>query len=194
MNDKQWVTQRFEEERPRLRGVAFRMLGTMADADDALQETWIRLDRADTTEVENLAGWLTTVVARVSLNMLRSRCRISLSPDMSFADRLGTDALPWRSAPVRHDAPSAGRSLAGPKSACDPAESALPMLQRGGETSRMAWFRRRVVFLPGLPPSASTRAIAGDADRLRDDGKRCAGRNARKTDTPFGRPEPPSCH
>jgi RNA polymerase sigma factor (sigma-70 family) len=66
-------TERFEEHRSHLRAVAYRMLGSLSEADDAVQETWLRFDRADTSEVENLGGWLTTVVARVSLNMLRSR-------------------------------------------------------------------------------------------------------------------------
>ncbi len=63
----------FERERPRLRAVAYRILGSLAEADDALQDAWLRADRADTSEVENLSGWLTTVVARVCLNMLRTR-------------------------------------------------------------------------------------------------------------------------
>ncbi|MFE7169015.1 sigma-70 family RNA polymerase sigma factor [Streptomyces sp. NPDC057616] len=63
----------FEEQRPRLRAVAYRMLGSLAEADDALQDAWLRVDRADTEDVQNPAGWLTTVVARVCLNMLRSR-------------------------------------------------------------------------------------------------------------------------
>ncbi|MFI6659928.1 sigma-70 family RNA polymerase sigma factor [Streptomyces sp. NPDC050523] len=63
----------FEEHRPRLRAVAYRMLGSLAEADDALQDAWLRVDRADTADVGNPAGWLTTVVARVCLNMLRSR-------------------------------------------------------------------------------------------------------------------------
>ncbi|MGY0018136.1 sigma-70 family RNA polymerase sigma factor [Streptomyces sp. cg35] len=67
------LTERFEEQRPRLRSVAYRILGSLSEADDAVQEAWIRADRADTDEVGNLAGWLTTVVARVCLNMLRSR-------------------------------------------------------------------------------------------------------------------------
>jgi RNA polymerase sigma factor (sigma-70 family) len=72
--DKQdWLAQEFETERPRLRAVAYRMLGSLTEADDAVQDAWIRLSRADTDEVENLAAWLTTVVARVALNMLRSR-------------------------------------------------------------------------------------------------------------------------
>jgi RNA polymerase sigma factor (sigma-70 family) len=73
MTDQEWLAQRFEENRTRLRAVAYRMLGSMSEADDAVQEAWIRLSRADSSEIENLGGWLTTVVARVSLNMLRSR-------------------------------------------------------------------------------------------------------------------------
>jgi RNA polymerase sigma-70 factor, ECF subfamily len=73
MNDGQWLAGHFEENRAHLRAVAYRMLGSLADADDALQEAWLRLAGADTSQVENPAGWLTTVVARVCLNMLRSR-------------------------------------------------------------------------------------------------------------------------
>jgi RNA polymerase sigma-70 factor (ECF subfamily) len=65
--------EQFEEHRAHLRSVAYRMLGSLSEADDAVQEAWLRLDRSDTTEVENLRGWLTTVVARVSLDMLRAR-------------------------------------------------------------------------------------------------------------------------
>src|ERR1700722_6456838 len=70
MEDK---TGLFEEHRAHLRAVAYRMLGSLSEADDAVQETWIRFDRTDTADVENLRGWLTTVVSRVSLNILRSR-------------------------------------------------------------------------------------------------------------------------
>ena len=73
MVERDWVTEQFEANRGHLRAVAYRMLGSRAEAEDALQEAWLRLNRADTSEVENLAGWLTTVVARVSLDMLRSR-------------------------------------------------------------------------------------------------------------------------
>ncbi|HEY6710550.1 MAG TPA: RNA polymerase sigma factor SigJ [Actinomycetota bacterium] len=75
MDDNQWLTDRFEEHRARLRAVAYRILGSLGDADDAVQETWLRLSRAGADEVGNLGGWLTTVVARVCLNMLRSRGR-----------------------------------------------------------------------------------------------------------------------
>ncbi|SDJ00095.1 RNA polymerase sigma-70 factor, ECF subfamily [Actinokineospora alba] len=67
------LTERFEQDRTHLRAVAYRMLGSLSEAEDAVQETWLRADRADTSEVENLTGWLTTVVARVCLNLLRSR-------------------------------------------------------------------------------------------------------------------------
>ena len=73
MNNDEWLAEQFEENRPHLRAVAYRMLGSQSEADDALQETWIRLSRSGTDGVENLGGWLTTIVARVCLNMLRSR-------------------------------------------------------------------------------------------------------------------------
>lgn len=73
MEEPDWLAERFEAHRVRLRGVAFRMLGSRAEADDAVQETWLRFSRTRTDEVENLGGWLTTVAARVCLDMLRSR-------------------------------------------------------------------------------------------------------------------------
>lgn len=71
--EKAWLSERFEAQRSQLRGVAYRMLGSLSEAEDALQESWLRASRADASGVENLGGWLTTVVARVSLDMLRSR-------------------------------------------------------------------------------------------------------------------------
>jgi RNA polymerase sigma factor (sigma-70 family) len=71
--EKAWLSERFEAQRSQLRGVAYRMLGSLSEAEDALQESWLRASRADTSGVENLGGWLTTVIARVSLDMLRSR-------------------------------------------------------------------------------------------------------------------------
>jgi RNA polymerase sigma factor (sigma-70 family) len=73
MTEQEWLAQRFEHHRTRLRAVAYRMLGSVNEADDAVQEAWLRLSRHEADEIDNLAGWLTTVVARVSLNMLRSR-------------------------------------------------------------------------------------------------------------------------
>lgn len=73
MEKQTWLVEAFEAERPHLRVVAYRLLGSLAEADDAIQEAWLRLSRSDSSEIKNLGGWLTTVVARVSLNMLRSR-------------------------------------------------------------------------------------------------------------------------
>jgi RNA polymerase sigma factor (sigma-70 family) len=73
MSDRDWLAEQFEENRGHLRGVAYRMLGSLNEADDAVQEGWLRLSRSDTGKVENLRGWLTTVVARVCLDILRSR-------------------------------------------------------------------------------------------------------------------------
>src|SRR2546423_14257795 len=73
MNDRDWLAERFEEERPQLRRIAYRMLGTLDDTDDAVQEAWLRLSATDESAVENLGAWLTTVVGRVCLDMLRTR-------------------------------------------------------------------------------------------------------------------------
>jgi len=87
MVEQDWLAERFEEQRPRLRAVAYRMLGSLSEADDAVQDAWLRFSRTDTSEVENLAAWLTTVVARVSLNMLRSRkTRSEQSLDVHLPD------------------------------------------------------------------------------------------------------------
>src|SRR3954453_2715679 len=97
MNQQDWLAEQFEDQRPHLRAVAYRMLGSFSEADDAVQDAWLRLSRADTTEVENLRAWLTTVVARVALNMLRSRRTRGEQPlDMRVPDPIidpadGTD-------------------------------------------------------------------------------------------------------
>src|SRR5919112_1547168 len=75
MDERDWLTQRFQEHRPRLRALAYRMLGSTSEADDALQEAWIRLSRTNAAEIDNLQAWFVTVVGRVALNMLRSRKR-----------------------------------------------------------------------------------------------------------------------
>src|SRR5919202_5002851 len=85
MNERDWLTEQFEEHRTRLRALAYRMLGSLSEADDAVQEAWLRLNGTDARELENLGGWLTTVVARVSLNMLRSR---KARPEEPLAERL----------------------------------------------------------------------------------------------------------
>src|SRR4029453_17231932 len=73
VHEREWLAERFEAHRAHLRAVAFRMLGSAGEADDAVQEAWLKVSRSDTGGVENLGGWLTTVVARVCLDMLRSR-------------------------------------------------------------------------------------------------------------------------
>ena len=73
MDEREWLAQRFQEHRPRMRALAYRMLGSTSEADDAVQEAWIRLSRSNASEIDNLEAWLVTVVGRVALNMLRSR-------------------------------------------------------------------------------------------------------------------------
>ena len=80
MDEKQWLAERFEENRTHLRSVAYRMLGSLSEAEDAVQESWLRLSRTDATSIENLRAWLTTVVARVCLNMLQSRKSLREEP------------------------------------------------------------------------------------------------------------------
>jgi RNA polymerase sigma factor (sigma-70 family) len=85
MDESAWLADRFEEHRAHLRAVAYRMLGSLTEADDAVQDTWLRLSRSGAGEVENLGGWLTTIVARVCLNMLRAR---TVRREESFGLRL----------------------------------------------------------------------------------------------------------
>ena len=87
MDEQDWLAQRFEEHRSHLRAVAYRMLGSISEADDAVQEAWLRLSRSETSGVENLGGWLTTVVGRVCLDMLRSRTSQRVVP---LGEPLGT--------------------------------------------------------------------------------------------------------
>jgi RNA polymerase sigma factor (sigma-70 family) len=97
MTEDEWLAERFEAERNRLRGVAFRMLGSLNEADDAVQESWLRVSRAGASDVEHLGGWLTTIVARVCLNMLRSRksrreeSLDAQSPGFAFVDDQASD-------------------------------------------------------------------------------------------------------
>ena len=79
MNDRDFLAEQFEQERPQFRRIAYRMLGTLDEADDAVQEAWIRLSRTDESSVENLGAWLTTVVSRVCLDMLRAGGRAARS-------------------------------------------------------------------------------------------------------------------
>lgn len=85
MAHEEWIAERFEEQRAHLRAVAYRLLGSLTEADDAVQEAWLRVSRADPRQVDNLRGWLTTIVARVALNMLRAR---TLRREESYGVRL----------------------------------------------------------------------------------------------------------
>jgi RNA polymerase sigma factor (sigma-70 family) len=114
-DDTDWLAAAFEQQRDHLRAVAYRLLGSMSDAEDAVQDTWLRLTGADTSEVENLGGWLTTVVARVSLNMLRSRRHRQEEP-------VG-DSWPAAAELSAQPGPAAGAAPAAP--AADPAEEAV---------------------------------------------------------------------
>ncbi|HWG60352.1 MAG TPA: sigma-70 family RNA polymerase sigma factor [Streptosporangiaceae bacterium] len=120
MADSDWLAVAFEEHRAHLRAVAYRMLGSITDADDAVQDAWLRVTSANTSEVENLGGWLTTIVARVSLNMLRSRRSRQEEP---FADSWpGTGA----GQAVAREATAAGPgAVASTGGAGDPEEEAV---------------------------------------------------------------------
>jgi RNA polymerase sigma factor (sigma-70 family) len=119
MDGRDWLAERFEEHRPRLRAVAYRVLGSASEADDAVQETWLRLSRSGVDEVENFAGWLTTVVARVSLNMLSSRrSRREEAMDPPVIDQMEG---------IAHEAGT------------DPRSSTVPPGQCGLRTARYAW-------------------------------------------------------
>ena len=89
--DGDWLAQQFEDNRGHLRAVAFRMLGSAAEADNAVQEAWLRFSGADTSRVGNLSGWLTTVVARVCLDMLRRRDAPRCAAGVSNEPSAGTD-------------------------------------------------------------------------------------------------------
>src|SRR5437764_10232972 len=87
MDEHEWLAEQFEANRSHLRAVAYRMLGSLSEADDAVQESWLHLSRSDMSSVKNLGGWLTTVVARICLDMLRSRkSRREESLDASVSD------------------------------------------------------------------------------------------------------------
>ncbi|MEZ4455187.1 MAG: sigma factor [Gemmatimonadales bacterium] len=94
MTDPDWLARQFEADRPRLRTVAYRILGSGAEAEDAVQEAWLRLSRSESDGIDNLGGWLTTVVARVAMDMVRSRKRRDARTDV-----VGLDAAEDRTPP-----------------------------------------------------------------------------------------------
>jgi RNA polymerase sigma factor (sigma-70 family) len=119
MTEKDWLAERFEDNRTHLTSVAYRMLGSPAEADDAVQETWLRLSRADRSDVENLRGWLTTTVARVCLDMLRSRRAHHAEPLDEVEPAVAHDETPEHDAIL---ADSVGLALLVVLDQLDPAE------------------------------------------------------------------------
>lgn len=159
MDEQHWLAERFAEHRSHLRAVAFRMLGSLSEADDALQEAWLRASRADVSQVHNLAGWLTTVVARVCLNMLRSRGNRREQPlDLQAADPLLGPALAGNPEQEAEMADSVGVALLVVLDTLNPAErlafvlhdlfavpfeEIAPMLERSPEATRQLASRAR---------------------------------------------------
>ena len=131
MPTPEWLAEQFEEHRAHLRAVAYRMLGSASEAEDAVQESWIRLGRTDVSDVENLRAWLTTVVARVCLDMLRTRTSRREDPSGHARARSG-DHPRRRGSGVRCDARGLGRTRA-PRGAGDP---------RAGRATRVRAARR----------------------------------------------------
>jgi RNA polymerase sigma-70 factor (ECF subfamily) len=123
MNQRDWLAEQFEENRGHLRAVAYRMLGSTSEADDALQEAWLRIGRSDTSDVENLGGWLTTIVSRVCLDMLRSRKSRAEEPFPEHApEPVGTNVVEFDPEHEALLADSVGPALLVVLETLDPAE------------------------------------------------------------------------
>jgi RNA polymerase sigma-70 factor (ECF subfamily) len=196
MNESEWLAERFEEQRGHLRAVAYRMLGSFAEADDAVQDTWLRASRANSGDVENLHGWLTTIVARVCLNMLRSRrTRREEAFDGHLPDPVVTAEGPGQPEREVLLADSVGLALLVVLDTLEPAErlafvlhdvfklpfeEIAPMVERTPAAARQlaSRARRRVKVAGGFAPETDRRlqrqvvdaffaaARAGDFDRL----------------------------
>src|SRR5205823_2952449 len=169
MTEKDWLAERFEDNRSHLTAVAYRMLGSPTEADDAVQETWLRLSRADRDDVENLRGWLTTTVARICLDMLRSR-RANRAEPLDEAEPVAHDETPEYDAIL---ADSVGLALLVVLDQLDPAErlafvlhdmfavpfeEIAPIVQRSPEATRqlVSRARRRVRGAAPVPDADLT--------------------------------------
>ncbi|WP_043633822.1 sigma-70 family RNA polymerase sigma factor [Nonomuraea candida] len=175
MDEHHWLAERFTEHRSHLRAVAFRLLGSLSEADDALQDAWLRASRADVGQVHNIAGWLTTVVARVCLNMLRSRGNRREEPlDIQAADPLLGPASAGNPEQEVEMADSVGVALLVVLDTLSPAErlafvlhdlfavpfeEIAPMLERSPEATRQlaSRARRRVKGAAPAPQADLTR-------------------------------------
>jgi len=172
MTDKDWLAERFEDNRSHLTAVAYRMLGSPAEADDAVQETWLRLSRTERDDVENLRGWLTTTVARICLDMLRSR-RASRAEPLDEAEPVAHDETPEHDAIL---ADSVGLALLVVLDQLDPAErlafvlhdmfavpfeEIAPIVQRTSAAARQlaSRARRRVQGAEATPDRARQREL-----------------------------------
>ena len=192
MAEHDWLAERFEENRPRLRAVAYRMLGSSAEAEDAVQEAWLRLSRSDADAVENLGGWLTTVVARVCLDMLRSRA--------PGASSRSTRTSPDPSSAARRDRPeheavladSVGLALLVVLETLTPAERlafvlhdmfAVPFDEIADDRRSLPG-RHAPAREPGAPPGRGQGAArSADADARQRRGRRCVPRRRPRTAT-----------
>ncbi|QBI18410.1 sigma-70 family RNA polymerase sigma factor [Egibacter rhizosphaerae] len=166
MSDHDWLADRFEKQRPHLRAVAYRMLGSLAEADDAVQDTWLRASRAGANDIDNLGGWLTTIVARVCLNVLRSRnARREASLDADVPDPVvgpGDEPPPDEEALL---ADSVGLALLVVLDALSPAERVAFVLH---DMFKLPY--QDIAPLVGRSPAAARQLASRARRRVRDAG------------------------
>jgi Sigma-70 region 2 len=163
--ESDWLADRFEEHRAHLRAVAYRTLGSLSEAGDAVQETWLRLSRSDASAVQNLGGWLTTIVARVCLNMMssgQSRREEPAGADLPEPPRGEHPADPEQQALL---ADSVGLALTVVLEALVPAERLAFAVQFGARPKRPAARRTWLVSCPGAPAGPGWRASTGRPGR-----------------------------
>jgi RNA polymerase sigma factor (sigma-70 family) len=169
MEKNEWLAEQFQENRTHLRAVAYRMLGSLSEADDAIQETWLRLSRSETNQIENLGGWLTTVISRVCLDMLRSR-----------ASRREEPLEPHAPVP-----PAAAKSKLNPEQEAQLAESVglalLVVLDRLDPAERLAFVLHDIFAVPFDD-------IATILDRSPDAARQLASRARRRVRGPVEAP------
>src|SRR5580693_370309 len=146
MADQDSLASLFEEHRAHLRGVAYRILGSVSDADDAVQDTWLRLSRSDVSDVANLGGWLTTVVARVALNMLQSRKTRREEVGAAWSSEDAVDRLPGGPSPEDEAllGDSVGAAAAGARQLASRARRRVSSSSLPGYTARQARHREIV--------------------------------------------------
>jgi RNA polymerase sigma factor (sigma-70 family) len=190
MNDQNWLAQGFEENRGHLRAVAYRMLGSASEADDAVQEAWLRLSRSDASTIENLGGWLTTVVSRVCLDMLRSRmAKREEALDTSATESIAASERPNDPEQETLLADSVGFALLIVLDRLDPAER----LAFGYTTSSRFPSMRLLRFLPGRPrPRDNSRAGHAGEFKERPRFPSPASPNSDKSPTHFSLPCAPA--